>query len=538
MNDRWSDGHPHAASSSAASSSRSRAAPSRCGRPVRRRRSSAATPRANGATGAPTPGARATRRSTRSTRSNFNSLQVAWQWNARCVRRRRVLPHDAALRERPAVHRRDDAPQRVRDRSRDRQDAVEVGARRRHPLAEGAAPVRRTRPRVLDRRRERARRSSSRPAITWRRSTRRPASPIRSSARTASSISMEGSACRSCRSRWTTPGPLDDQRRRAGAQGQAGRERGIADNEDRRRRHHRHRSGARADRRQLARRSSSATSIIVGNSHIHGYYPIRLRNMPGWIRGFDIRTGKQLWKFNLIPQPGEFGADTWKNGLEDRHAMASARTTRGRPYSADPELGLVYIPVGMPLMRRVRRPSSRRQPVRQQPRRARREDRQAASGISRWSITTSGTTTRRWRRTCWTSRSTASAAKIVAQTTKQGWIYTFDRVTGEPIWPMPETPVLQSDVPGEADVANAADSVEAAPYSQQGLDEDDLIDYTPAIKDSALQAREAVPHGTVLHSRRRRWMARARHHLLVVRARRERRREHRRRRRGRSRDRT
>ena len=47
---------------------------------------------------------------------------------------------------------------------------------------------------------------------------------------------------------------------------------------------------------------------------MHGYYPIRLVNIPGHIRGFDIRTGKQLWNFNLVPQPGEFGAETWKNG--------------------------------------------------------------------------------------------------------------------------------------------------------------------------------------------------------------------------------
>ena len=58
--------------------------------------------------------------------------------------------------------------------------------------------------------------------------------------------------------------------------------------------------------------------IVVGNSSIHGYYPIRVRNIPGYIRGFDVRTGKQLWKFNLVPQPGEFGAETLDERLEDR----------------------------------------------------------------------------------------------------------------------------------------------------------------------------------------------------------------------------
>src|SRR5205807_2302796 len=54
--------------------------------------------------------------------------------------------------------------------------------------------------------------------------------------------------------------------------------------------------------------------IVVGNSAMHGYYPIRLHNLPGYIRGFDVHTGRQLWKFNLVPQPGELGAETWTSG--------------------------------------------------------------------------------------------------------------------------------------------------------------------------------------------------------------------------------
>jgi quinoprotein glucose dehydrogenase len=77
--------------------------------------------------------------------------------------------------------------------------------------------------------------------------------------------------------------------------------------------------------------------------------------------------------------------------------------------------------------------------------------------------------------------------KAIAQTTKQGWVYTFDRETGEPIWPMPETPVLQSDLPGEQTSKTQPIPSKPAPYSQQGLVEADLIDYTPAIKDSALK---------------------------------------------------
>ncbi len=89
--------------------------------------------------------------------------------------------------------------------------------------------------------------------------------------------------------------------------------------------------------------------VVLGNSSIHGYYPIRTHNIPGFVRGFDIRTGKQLWKFNLIPQAGEFGAETWKNGSK----IGSEGVGKVDPWatwSADPELGLVYVPTGMPLM--------------------------------------------------------------------------------------------------------------------------------------------------------------------------------------------
>jgi quinoprotein glucose dehydrogenase len=77
--------------------------------------------------------------------------------------------------------------------------------------------------------------------------------------------------------------------------------------------------------------------------------------------------------------------------------------------------------------------------------------------------------------------------RAIAQTTKQGWVYTFDRVTGQPIWPIEEKPVLQSDVPGEKAWPTQPIPTKPAPYSQQGLVDSDVIDYTPAIRDSALK---------------------------------------------------
>ncbi len=225
--------------------------------------------------------------------------------------------------------------------------------------------------------------------------------------------------------------------------------------------------------------------IVVGNSSIHGYYPIRVRNIPGFIRGFDVRTGKQLWKFNLVPQPGEFGAETWKNGSKigtEGVGKADAWAT----YSADPELGLVYIPVGMPLMDEYggHRPGDN------------------LFGNSLVAIDAK-TGQRRWHfqmvhHDIWDYDTPMAPnlldvtvegrpRKVIAQTTKQGWMYVFDRVTGEPIWPIVETPVLQSEVPGEQTWPTQPIPTKPAPYSHQGLEAEDLIDYTPAIKDSALK---------------------------------------------------
>jgi quinoprotein glucose dehydrogenase len=225
--------------------------------------------------------------------------------------------------------------------------------------------------------------------------------------------------------------------------------------------------------------------IVVGNSAIHGYFPLHLHNIPGFIRGFDVHTGKQLWKFDLIPQPGEFGANTWTNGSKigtDGVGKNDAWAT----YSADPDLGLVYIPVGEGLSDEYggHRPG----------------DNLFANSIVAIDVKTG---LRRWHfqfvhHDIWDYdvpmapnlldvTVNGQRRKILASTTKQGWVYVLDRVTGKPIWPMPETPVLQSEVPGEKTSPTQPIPSRPAPYAQQGLVESDLIDYTPAMKDSALK---------------------------------------------------
>jgi len=225
--------------------------------------------------------------------------------------------------------------------------------------------------------------------------------------------------------------------------------------------------------------------LVVGNSSIHGYYPIRTHNVTGTVRGFDVRTGRQAWKFNLVPQPGEFGADTWKNGSKNG-TKGVGKNDAWAPYAADEQLGLVYIPVGMPLMDEYggHRPGDNlygNSLVALD----------AKTGLRKWHF-------QMVHHDIWDYDTPMAPnlmditvdgkpRKVIAQTTKQGWVYTFDRATGEPIWPMVETPVMTSDVPGEVSSPTQPIPSKPAAYSQQGLVEADLIDYTPAIKDSALK---------------------------------------------------
>jgi quinoprotein glucose dehydrogenase len=224
--------------------------------------------------------------------------------------------------------------------------------------------------------------------------------------------------------------------------------------------------------------------IVVGNSSIHGYYPVNLHNLPGYIRGYDIRTGEQLWKFNLIPEPGEFGAETWESGSTPG-TDGVGKNDAWAPYSADPDLGLVYIPVGMPLMDEYggHRPG----------------DNLFGNSLVAIDVATGE---RRWHfqmvhHDIWDydtpmapnlldATVDGQPRRMIAQTTKQGWVYVLDRETGEPIWPMIETPVLQSEVPGEQTSPTQPIPTRPVAYSQQGLVEEDLIDYTPEIKAAAL----------------------------------------------------
>ncbi|MGH7701152.1 MAG: pyrroloquinoline quinone-dependent dehydrogenase, partial [Gemmatimonadales bacterium] len=222
--------------------------------------------------------------------------------------------------------------------------------------------------------------------------------------------------------------------------------------------------------------------IVVGSSALQGYYPRRLKNLPGTIRGFDVRTGKQLWVFNLVPRPGEVGHDTWLDGSW----TVAGKNDAWAPFSADPELGIVYIPVGHP-----------------------HNDwygghRPGANLFSESVLALDVKTGRRvwhfqmihhdiWDYDTPTAPNLVDVTvngrrrRLVVQTTKQGFAYVFDRVTGEPIWPIAERPVPLSDTPGEWTSPTQPFPTRPGPYERQGVTADDLIDFTPELRREALE---------------------------------------------------
>jgi len=222
--------------------------------------------------------------------------------------------------------------------------------------------------------------------------------------------------------------------------------------------------------------------VVVGNSAEQGYNQTRVENVPGDILGYDARTGAHKWKFHVIPRPGEFGHETWENDAWEWTGDVSSWA----PMSADPELGLVYIPTNPPTIDFYGgfRPGD---------------------GLFGTSVLALDVETgeRVWHfqtvhHDIWNfDNPTApllldvavngTERPIVVQATKQGWAYTFDRETGEPIWPIVERPVPSSEVPGERLSPTQPMPTRPAAYEMQGLTEDDLIDFTPELRAEALE---------------------------------------------------
>ena len=223
-------------------------------------------------------------------------------------------------------------------------------------------------------------------------------------------------------------------------------------------------------------------TVMVGAAFREGMAPKSMRNNKGYVRGFDVRTGKRLWIFHTIPKKGEFGYDTW---LKDS-AEYTGNTGVWSQITVDEQLGLVYLPVESPTSDFYggHRPGNN------------------LFGESLACVDLK-TGERKWHfqlvhHPLWDMDISSAPiladitvdgkpVKAVAQPTKQGFLYVFDRVTGKPIWPMPEKPVEVGNVPGEWYSPTQPVPSKPIAYSRNGVSIDDLIDFTPALREQAKQ---------------------------------------------------
>ena len=205
--------------------------------------------------------------------------------------------------------------------------------------------------------------------------------------------------------------------------------------------------------------------VLVGAAHRAGSVPRSFKNAKGYIRGFDARTGKRLWIFHTIPQPGEFGNDTWLEGSWEHTGNTGVWTQM----AVDERTGH-RLPAGRDSHRRLlRRPPAREQPLRREPGRRRSARRADASGTTSSSIIRSGITTSRARPILADITVNGRTIQAVAQPTKQGFLFVFDRRTGEPVWPIEERPVEQGTVPARVVLADPAVPDEAAAVRAPGI---------------------------------------------------------------------
>jgi quinoprotein glucose dehydrogenase len=242
----------------------------------------------------------------------------------------------------------------------------------------------------------------------------------------------------------------------------------------------------RVDDPQSAQPGSSSPPVIVGNTVVVGVAfsaggaPRRKEAVPGFVRGYDLHTGALKWTFRTIPQPGEVGNDTW---LEDSWSY-TGNTGVWSPFTADLERGTVYLPVEGATgdFYGGQRPG----------------DNLFSDALV---CLDANTGKRLWHfqtihHDVWDYDLPAAPVLLditvkgkkipaVAQVTKTGFTFVFDRVTGKPVWPIVERKVPQTDVPGERTSATQPFPTLPEPFEPQGLRDEDLIDFTPALKEEA-----------------------------------------------------
>jgi len=234
--------------------------------------------------------------------------------------------------------------------------------------------------------------------------------------------------------------------------------------------------------------------VIVGMSMKESMTVKTHNNAKGQVRAFDVRTGKQLWSFNTIPRPGEFGNDTWLNNSWATNGNAGVWTQ----ITVDEELGLVYLPVESPTSDFYggHRPGNN------------------LFGESLVCVDLK-TGQRKWHfqivhHPIWDYDLSSApiladinvngrAIKAVALPSKEAFLYLFDRVSGQPVWPIDERPVPKGEVPGEWYSPTQPFPTRPPAYARQAVTVDDLIDFTPALRAQALQNVENLKMGPMFN---------------------------------------
>jgi quinoprotein glucose dehydrogenase len=229
-----------------------------------------------------------------------------------------------------------------------------------------------------------------------------------------------------------------------------------------------------------------STPLVVGDVVVvgaaHSATVTVARHVKGFVRGFDVRSGKRLWIFHTVPRKGEEGYDTWLNGS----AETTGNVGNWAQNSADPELGLVYLTIEQPT-----------------------DDyygafRPGANLFSDCIVAVDARTgKRRWyyqtvHHDIWDRDNMCApilfdmkvggrTIKALAQPTKQAFTFVLDRTNGKPVWPIPETPVPKGDVPGEWYAPTQPMPTRPPPFDVQGLPISQIIDFTPALRAEALR---------------------------------------------------
>jgi quinoprotein glucose dehydrogenase len=238
--------------------------------------------------------------------------------------------------------------------------------------------------------------------------------------------------------------------------------------------------------------------VVVGAALRVGVALPKKDNVPGYIRGYDVRSGKLLWTFHTVPQAGEPGVETW--GKDPATGVDSWKFTGNTgawgPLTGDEELGYVYIPVEAPSGDTYggQRPGN--------------------NLYSDSIVCLDAKTGKRvWHyqlihHEMWDYDIPAAPIlldltvngkkiKALAQVNKSAYTFVFDRTNGQPVWPIEERPVPNGNTPGEWYSPTQPYPTKPAAFDRQGVTEADLADYTPEIKAAALKAASQYVLGPI-----------------------------------------